>query len=389
VHPLAKLFFENEDWLMLRVLKYAKDFGFAKYTSTLEEAWRLSISGLTASLCNAIDTHATVPELAPDDDHTSDPLSRFGLIEAQRHRQRGVTLAMYLGLMKYYRQSYVDLLAEKPPAPETFERDRLFVDRCFDRIEISFCQEWTTIDPNTRLDELQTANRFMTNEKNAYLTAFESLSDPVLMLDAEEKLVNLNQAASLLVDPSHVPGGHYYQAGARDDGTMGYGKHAIDKICIGRPVDEVYPWLTPTLRSLRDKRGETGECRATINGNTVYFDVKRADMLDVSEKFTSSIVILRNSTKRTMAETELKRTVAELGQALSEVKSLSGLLPICANCKNVRDDKGYWLRVEQYITNHTGATFSHGICPDCARKLYPEIADKVVSAEAKGQGGNG
>jgi hypothetical protein len=58
--------------------------------------------------------------------------------------------------------------------------------------------------------------------------------------------------------------------------------------------------------------------------------------------------------------------------------SISGLLPICANCKKVRDDKGYWRQVEQYISEHTGASFSHAICPECVRILYPGIADAVL-----------
>jgi len=200
----------------------------------------------------------------------------------------------------------------------------------------------------------------------------------VVMLDREEKLVNLNHAASLLIDTGHVPGGHYYHADIRKDGTKPYGKRGIDTACIGHPVSEVLPWLLPTLDCLRKNGNETCECEASIDGRTMFFEVKRSDMLDVSEKFTSSIILLRNITISKLAEKDLKSTVAELGQALSEVKKLSGLLPICANCKKVRDDKGYWSQVEDYITVHSDATFSHGICPECVRKLYPGMADAVL-----------
>ncbi|MCH8328464.1 MAG: hypothetical protein IID15_08100 [Candidatus Marinimicrobia bacterium] len=64
---------------------------------------------------------------------------------------------------------------------------------------------------------------------------------------------------------------------------------------------------------------------------------------------------------------------SELTDALDRVKTLSGMLPICANCKKVRDDQGYWEQIEHYITEHSEAEFTHGICPDCARELYPEI----------------
>ena len=63
----------------------------------------------------------------------------------------------------------------------------------------------------------------------------------------------------------------------------------------------------------------------------------------------------------------------ELQKALSEVKKLSGFIPICASCKKIRDDEGYWQQIEAYISNRSEALFSHGICPDCARKLYPEL----------------
>lgn len=72
---------------------------------------------------------------------------------------------------------------------------------------------------------------------------------------------------------------------------------------------------------------------------------------------------------------EEKRALAlrEREKALADVRILRGLLPICASCKMIRDDKGYWTQIERYISVHSEADFSHGICPDCARKLYPEL----------------
>lgn len=72
-------------------------------------------------------------------------------------------------------------------------------------------------------------------------------------------------------------------------------------------------------------------------------------------------------------EEELRRTKAELEESIAKVKVLSGLLPICAQCKKIRDDKGYWNHLESYICEHSDAEFSHGICPDCVRELYPEL----------------
>ncbi len=73
--------------------------------------------------------------------------------------------------------------------------------------------------------------------------------------------------------------------------------------------------------------------------------------------------------------------VAELELALDHVKTLKGIVPICCNCKNIRDDKGFWSQVEKYVSSRSEAEFSHGICPKCVRKLYPEVADVLQNDE--------
>ena len=70
---------------------------------------------------------------------------------------------------------------------------------------------------------------------------------------------------------------------------------------------------------------------------------------------------------------ELNEKVTQLKQALAEVRTLKGIVPICANCKNVRDDQGYWNRVESYLNEHTEADFTHAVCPDCMKRLYPQF----------------
>jgi len=69
----------------------------------------------------------------------------------------------------------------------------------------------------------------------------------------------------------------------------------------------------------------------------------------------------------------LSQSIENLQHALDKVKQLSGFLPICASCKKVRDDKGYWSEVESYISNHSEAEFTHGLCPECTAELYSEI----------------
>ncbi len=84
--------------------------------------------------------------------------------------------------------------------------------------------------------------------------------------------------------------------------------------------------------------------------------------------------VVRDITERKEAEAAREHLITSLQHALANVKKLAGLLPICAGCKQIRDDKGYWNQVETYIEEHTGTRFTHGMCPDCLKKYFPEFA---------------
>ena len=83
---------------------------------------------------------------------------------------------------------------------------------------------------------------------------------------------------------------------------------------------------------------------------------------------------IRYSIERKRALLEKDQLIVQLRETLVDVKTLSGLLPICASCKQIRDDKGYWHQVEVYIQQHSSAVFTHGLCPKCAQKIYPKAA---------------
>ncbi len=89
---------------------------------------------------------------------------------------------------------------------------------------------------------------------------------------------------------------------------------------------------------------------------------------------SAELIAARKAAARYREERE--QLIAELQAALDKVKLLSGFLPICASCKKIRDDNGYWQQIEAYIRDHSEAEFSHGICPDCAKKLYAKDLKK-------------
>ncbi|MFZ0612701.1 MAG: PAS domain-containing protein [Desulfobacterales bacterium] len=355
---------ENEDWLMQRILGYAKRQGYATYTSTLKEAWRLSIVGLSASISEAIHNIDFEPELRPDNNLADDPVAQFGVLEAQRHRERGVSLGMYLGLMKYYRQAYLDLLRHLSFDDSERERYAFLINRLFDRIEIGFCVEWSGADEDKSALAMQTSNLLMTNEKNKYLTIFESIPNPVIILNRGKKIDSMNLSAAKLFKKSSESGSQYYCV-SRDrqleaeqfTDTAG---EPVDSSCFGGyDFQRLLPWLKDDVDRFYEQGATAMEFEKILQeiDRRVIYRVKIAKNLDVSEKFEGAIIILED--------------ITALKNALDEVKTLRGFVPICSHCKNIRDDKGFWQQVEEYVQNHSEAQFSHGICPDCAKKLYP------------------
>jgi len=109
------------------------------------------------------------------------------------------------------------------------------------------------------------------------------------------------------------------------------------------------------------------------DGSSKTFEVHAHPILDSNGNVSQVIEYCIDITGRKRIEEEREKLIHELQNALAEVKTLSGLLPICAHCKNIRDDKGYWNKIETYIHQHSGAQFSHGICPEFTKKFYPDL----------------
>ncbi|NBC24148.1 MAG: PAS domain-containing protein [Bacteroidetes bacterium] len=125
-----------------------------------------------------------------------------------------------------------------------------------------------------------------------------------------------------------------------------------------------------TDRALDSKRLEVTERFVPELGR--YFICRSNPVLDESGRVTHIIEQLHDITERKNLEQEKDNLIAELQAALAENKVLRGLIPICAHCKKVRSDEGYWKQIEDYLLDYSDARFSHCICPECAKKLYPD-----------------
>lgn len=112
------------------------------------------------------------------------------------------------------------------------------------------------------------------------------------------------------------------------------------------------------------------------DGTIRHVEITMSAILDETRTRVVSILgVSRDVTARVRAERERERTLEALRGALAEVKRLSGFIPICAHCKRVRDDAGYWAAVEEYVSRHSEARFSHGICPGCLATHFPDVPE--------------
>ena len=186
------------------------------------------------------------------------------------------------------------------------------------------------------------------------IAMLHSIGDHISMMDTDLNIVWANDTAKWLFGDDIV-GKKCYEA-----------YHRRDEPC------EPIPCLTQ--RAFTEDKICDRHTVVDKNGRTVYFHcTANVALRDGAGKPKAVIEISRDITKQTLAEQERDRLIDELRQALASIKTLKGLLPICTSCKKIRDDQGYWHQVESYIGTHSGADFSHGICPDCAKQLYPNL----------------
>ncbi len=204
------------------------------------------------------------------------------------------------------------------------------------------------------MDEQIHAQELIRRDRERFRDILETSRDGILV-EKDERIAFMNTAYAKLFgceSPDELMGLHISELAAPDDleRLLEYGRIRARKEAA------------PNFYEFKIKRRD--------NGALVELDASVSDFFHGDAHYI--ITFVRDISERKRNERERERLIAELQDALANIKTLSGLLPICSSCKKIRDDKGYWNRLETYIETHTEADFTHGICPDCARKLYPE-----------------
>ncbi len=194
-------------------------------------------------------------------------------------------------------------------------------------------------------------------------TTLRSIGDAVIATDNRGQIIFMNPVAEKLIG--------CLQADAN-------GQNLVD---IFRIIDEETEQPLGSPASHVIKTGETVELSnhtllITRDNNKIPIADSVAPITDPQGQVIGAVLVFQDITQRRQAEQERERLITDLQEALDTIKVLSGIIPICASCKKIRDDQGDWYPPEVYIREHSDAEFSHGICPDCAERLYPDFYHK-------------
>jgi PAS domain S-box-containing protein len=198
----------------------------------------------------------------------------------------------------------------------------------------------------------KTASPSLLDSELLYRSLFESSVAYVCIHALDGTLLAVNPAAALCLGyPAEQAVGHKIVDFMPPESAAGFADYVQVMREQGRHAGEMH---------VRNRGGET---RVWSYSNVVVHPEGR-------EPYVIGHAV--DITDRRNAEAERERLITELQEALGRVKTLTGLLPICSACKKIRDDRGQWNHVESYIRARSDANFSHGICPECAQRLYPD-----------------
>jgi len=176
------------------------------------------------------------------------------------------------------------------------------------------------------------------------------MADGLLVLDSADRIVDANPSALAL---------------------LGIGMESI-----GMKAGDALGALAEPLA--RQAAGGESRIEAVLPGPSErHIELGASLLKDRWGRPAGRLIVARDVTDKRRAELEREKLIGDLQAALADIKTLRGLLPICASCKKIRDDGGYWQHLEQYVSAHSEAHFSHSLCPDCITRLYPELAGRM------------
>lgn len=205
----------------------------------------------------------------------------------------------------------------------------------------------------TDITERVQMEQALRESEERYRTLFEQANDAIFLNALDDRIIDVNHRACEL---------------------LGYTRQELLGMKVpDLQVPEVRGQEGSVIKEELERYGGVPFETVEIHRDGTRIPVEISTARIAGEESGLVLAIVRDIRERKRAEEERERLITELQEALAKIKTLRGLIPICASCKKVRDDRGYWQQVEVYIRDHSEAEFSHGLCPECAQRLYPEF----------------
>ena len=182
----------------------------------------------------------------------------------------------------------------------------------------------------------------------AHSVLLDNMKDGMLVVDIRNRILDMNRASMAMFQ-------------------------SLSQKSIGHPVHEVLEIWPQIERLRRLDSAADGEFSLLRSERLLNIEAHAIPLKDSADQLSGHLFLLRDVTDRVRADAERTKLITQLQTAIGEVKTLSNLLPICSGCKSIRDEHDQWHRVETYIEKHTKTEFTHGLCPDCSKRLYPGL----------------
>jgi len=298
VTPLTDLITRNEDRLLGQILCLAEANGYFRFVPGTPEEWRATLRGLSGSLLQAFRSDSSPPSLTADDVGRDDGLSAFGVVEARKRRREGMPLGIFLGLVKFFRQAYLDLVRTAGLQREEEERLLRYIERFFDRNEVASCVSWTAESVSGRVaelqekhDELSRVHRLAATGKQEWEGSVDCVDDMLFLADPGRRIRRCNRTFREFIGRSYAE-------------ILG---QPFDRLLSEAGVDVELPFGKP-VELFHERTGK-------------WFVLSRYPFEEAAGSGTGgTVVTIHDSTEMRKAAEELNRKNIRLNEALAALK---------------------------------------------------------------------
>ncbi len=324
---LKTLFSSHVDWLTERIRSLAEEHGFTEHPDVAGKPFYAAVGPLNEALFKCFDLHGLEGCSLATCTESDDPVTVFAIEVARRHRKRGVNLAMFMGLLKLYRHSYIHLIERNLIDSDEQEAARAAVARFFDRIEIAQCVNWMVSKEHDDRAREERSNQAISQERNRFQTLFESLSNPVFMLNDSMGIETMNLAAA-----------EFLGIGA-DPGDLAYALSKTSGVPEGAPASrtslrEVLPWLAEEIDKSYSLTSQQRSVRFDMSADTTagptHFNVSISSLANFSDIYTGHTVVLDDISMRVEMERQLSQERNRAAHYLDVVGAI--VLALDASC---------------------------------------------------------